>query len=994
MWRRPVGRLCAVRTQAARPDPTFHIIVETAPMNWLNSLLRKPPAPPPARTTPKRTAAPKPPPPDTAALRQALSGVLEPAERARQETALGHALGASLQAPLAEDTPLTWVAAVSHSADKSVALAWLEQVAGDDLLGEIACHGRFAEVRLAAAQRITDSATLESVARASKNKDKGVYRHCADLLRERRERLERLQHAAAIAAGLRKLLEHAPLSVSHLLELEREWKTLAGAGAAGDEAAATDGGGDALRDCQALLAQANARILAEAEAQRALHALGTAHDALATELGSGAWPAPEVLAAWQARHARLDAAVQALPEWLAASGTACALAAGLQSLGQRLAAWSVDSARMAALEQFLSSCAPAAHAAGPGADAESPDRAAPAALDDDTRAAWEALPKPDDAAARQQMQQRWDALQARAVAPAPEHAEPQAPAAQSAEPSAGTSTGAPADAATEPTGRNGRPPAPREAPLDPDALRAQLEQLEEALEAGQLAQADAAARQIKAALGSRTLEGRLDARLQRAQARLGDLRGWAQWGATKKREDLIEAAAQLRSTVAAGTHNVEHLAVAIPALREEWKRLNAQGPAGKGQWESFDRALEQAYVPVAAFHAEESERRSQARAAREALLAQWEAELAAIDWQHPDPAAIDARREGMLAQWRAAPHAGYRDERLLRTRFDTLVRALDQQVDAARAAEVQRREALIAAVAALAEVADLRQAGAQAKELQERWRTEAGPMRLRRGEEQKLWQRFRAGCDAVFARRDAERAAQVAQRQERQQARAALLEAFAAVLESAAADSGAAGDADGLRRALAQFRTDWDASVAEAGESAALAGSQERQARDLQRQAVQSLLALQRAAIHARYAALAQQAAASAGLDAAALEQGRAAREELLIDLEIALGLATPGASAEVRRRRQLEQLQNRFRAGPAPAAREQNPQKLLASWYGVAAPADATQDERIALVVRTLIDRDLAALEKRESESSRPARPAARSGPRPDPRAAQRPRR
>jgi len=492
--------------------------------------------------------------------------------------------------------------------------------------------------------------------------------------------------------------------------------------------------------------------------------------------------------------------------------------------------------------------------------------------------------------------------------------------------------------------------------------------------------------------------------------------------------------------VVAGTHDVEHLAVAIPALREEWKRLNAQGPAAKGQWESFDRALEAAYVPVAAFHAQEAERRSQARALREALLAQWEASLAAIDWQQPDPAAIDTLRDSMSSQWRSAPHAGFRDERLMRTRFDALIRALDERTEAARATEIQRRESLIAAVTALGDVADTRQASAQAKTLQERWRTEAGPMRLRRGEEQKLWQRFRAACDVIFARRDAERATQTAQRQERAQARQALLDAFAALLDGASSADGAAASADmgadpspdhGLekspdqgtehdtghgtvhatnhkaartagnhggdsvatvKRALAQFRSDWEAGNAPAGDGGAATGAQERQAGELLQRAQQRIAQLHDAALEARYAALARSAAAPEASDPALLEKGRARREEMLIDLEIALGLATPGVGAEIRRRRQLEKLQNRFKAGPAAVPGNPDPEKLLVQWYGTAAAPDAAHRERIATVVRTLIERERAALARSEAEPARRERgdgrprpnPAARSGGRP----------
>ena len=49
-------------------------------------------------------------------------------------------------------------------------------------------------------------------------------------------------------------------------------------------------------------------------------------------------------------------------------------------------------------------------------------------------------------------------------------------------------------------------------------------------------------------------------------------------------------------------------------------------------------------------------------------------------------------------------------------------------------------------------LSDLRQAMNEAKVLQERWSREGQPVRLKRGDEVKLWQRFRAACNAVFER--------------------------------------------------------------------------------------------------------------------------------------------------------------------------------------------------------------------------------------------------
>jgi len=907
-------------------------------MNWLNNLLGKAPATTPGsgREPPKRALPLAPAPVDLDALRRGVAEA-QGAARVAAEQALGEALGARSLAPADGDGQAVWVAAIAHAADKAQAASWLLRLETEESLATVACDGRFAELRLAAAQRLQASDWLEHVARASKNKDKGVYRHCSDLLRARRDSAERARLAAALAEGLEQLLARTPVSVSHLLELERGLKALEPAAGQADPA---------LARCRELLAQANARVLEESAAQRTLPALAAGAAALAADIDAAGWQ-PDALPGWSQRCAALLDQAAALPPWLAATAPGRALADSAQALERRLRALACDAEHCVAASQLLDS-------AGPGP--------ADAAL----AAAWEALPKPENRAALEPLQARWLALQA------PPSDPPQAPM-----PAADPEPIAPEPATHQPA-------LP---PLDTDKVRSLIDSLEQDIDNGQLALAEAAGRHLKAELGAHALEGRLDARLQRAQARLASLRDWAQWGANKKRDDLIEAALQLQSQVQAGTHNVEHLAVAIPALREEWRRLNTQGASSKAQWEHFDKALEYAYQPVAVLRAEEAQRRALARAGREALLAGFDAALGAIDWEHPDAGAIDGLREQMLAQWRAGPFAGYRDERALRTRFDALLLALDERVQSLRAAEVARREALIEAVVALRELSDLRQATSQAKALQERWRTEVGPIRLRRGEEQKLWQRFRGGCDAVFARRDAERDAERARREQQQQELGARLDHFAAAIDSTQGPA--------LRAALAQFRAEWEPGSAPPDDGAETGGALQRRARDLQRQAQQKLDALEQQAVAAHFAQLAAAAPSVEGLAAEVLEAGRQKRQALLIDLEIVLGLASPQASAQARRQRQLEQLQSRFRPGAAPAPVEQDPEKLLRQWYCQAAAADADQDQRIAAVVEKLRQQRLAPTAARVGARDKSAAERPRTAPRPGTRPpAPRPRR
>lgn len=853
-------------------------------MNWLNNLLRSPTVDSAPQGTQNRPG----PPADIEALRAALAATADEAERARRADELGGALARMLKAPRADDALDVWAAAVSHVADRATALDWMANLVGDGWLGAVAVHGRFAEVRLAAAQRIEDGEVLEHVARLTRAKDKGVFRHCSDLLRQRRQATEQGQRAAQLAAGLRDLLSHAPLSVSTLLDLEQERRAL-GEGA------------QSLAECDLLLDQANARLKEESEARRALQACQLDATELVALCATAGWPGSEAFGHWRDRCSTLARTHAGFPGWLAGKPSAQALASSLHQIELRLASLAADGARCQACEQFL-----AEHAGAP--------------VDAAATAAWNELPKPEHPGIRQALQGRWQGLAALpACVPEPSPAPAPAPVAP-----------------------------PPQARLDVAAVRGWLELLEQALEQGHLAQADDAAKKIRGGVGSGALQGQLAARVQRALARLGELAGWAKWGAEKKREELIAAAEELLGR----SHDVDHLAWAVPALREQWKQVSSQPAHAQGESERFDAALEKAFEPVAARRAEEAARRAQARAHKQALCAGWEAEVAAIEWEHADYAAIETRRQQMLDEWRAAPHTGFREERQLRTRLRALTTRIDQRFVEARSAEIQRREQLIASAEALRDEPDVRRSTTQAKSLQERWRKEAGPLRISQADERKLWVRFRLACNALFERRDTERAEQTAQRQQRAQARNALLDAFVAEL--------AGSDPNQIKRALAKFRADLVA--AKPGRDEPVEGF-DRRARDLQDRAQRQIDALQEQAYRARLQGLEQQAAPAEGVDAEALDAGRKMREALLIDLEIALDLPTPEAFQDARRRRQLERLQSRFRTGGVsqpPAAEE-----LLARWHATAASPDPALDQRVAAVVNKLVAQRAASARK-----------------------------
>ncbi len=905
-------------------------------MNWISKFLRKsdakPSVPPNPVPTPASRSAE-----DVENLRGLLTATRDEGERGQLAARLGQALADRSLAPRDDDPAEIWVAAIGHAPDKALAQTWLAELKEETALGEVAIRARMAEIRFAAVQRIETSAVLEHIAHASRDKDKRIYRHCTDLLKQRRQVEMSAHRVKEITDELGGLLESAPLPLSRLLELKNE---LAGLEEAGEAHAA----------CHGLMEQALTLVRQETEALRDLHAHQHTALALVAECADAPWPWAALIGVWRVRFDNLSQARAGLPAWLAGQASARELGASLAAVESRLAAFFTDDERVLACASFF-----AALEAGlpPEADAS---------------ALWAALAKPDHPEACQAMAAHWQTLSA-SLKPVAVSEPPCAP-------------------------EHIPVPAPRPQPkLDHDVLRGLLDKLEQAIGAGHLIDADTAAKQLKAALAGKALHGALESRWHDLQAQVETLRGWARWGTEQAREKLIVAAGELLLNEG----DVEELAVTIPALREEWKRLNAHAPASKTQWEHFDATLEKAYGPVAAQRAEQAARQAEARAAKEALCAGWEA---GIDGEQADLKAIEARRVEMINQWRVTPQAGFRDERALRKRFDALIGAIDKRLDEARAAEFARREQLILAAEVLREQTDSRRAIAEAKALQQSWNKQASPVRLKRGDEQKLWQRFRAACDVVFANLDAQRAEQAAGRQKQAQARQALLDAFASSL----ADAEVNADANEIKRAVNQFRIDWDATRPGARETA---DKLDTLARNLQEQARRRLDALRQAKQRSRYELLAQKSALAERVEAAALAAepietvaaevarvwqalpdlpgkterilakrlatanavtpellaaGYVARESLLLDLEIALGLPSPATHAEIRRQRQLDRLQNRFGNSMAQAS---EPEEMLARWYATPALPVPASAPRIAAVVKVLAEQAVLGKER-----------------------------
>lgn len=344
-------------------------------------------------------------------------------------------------------------------------------------------------------------------------------------------------------------------------------------------------------------------------------------------------------------------------------------------------------------------------------------------------------------------------------------------------------------------------PAPKAgAPGADQHFLAELAAMESALEQGSLHSAAEHDKALKDSKGGRLTAAQSD-RLAHARGELKRLSDWARWGGNVSREELIKAVEQLSTQSLA----MSELAKKVGSMRERWKALDTlSGAAPKGLWERFDAACTAAYAPAAAHFRHLAEERHTNAARAQALIAEAQAEAArmeasddGVDWKHM---ALTVQR--LRLGWSHLGAIDRKEKKRLDRQFADALNILQGPLEQQRKSEVAHREELIDQVAAL-NPAD-RHALDALRAAQERWQELARALPLERKSEQAMWHRFRAACDAVFAKRKESAHAADAERRGHQAAK----DAISARLESAAQSTLEPASA---ARLLREAATEWHA---------------------------------------------------------------------------------------------------------------------------------------------------------------------------------------
>ena len=620
-------------------------------------------------------------------------------------------------------------ASAQSASRRAEQVARAHAVAGDEAAAlEFIVSSEFADARLIAAEHVHSLPLLEKAHQAMRNTDRRVAKLMQGRIDLIRHQAAETQRAQASIAAAQRLLSDEKLSPNQVAELDRQWQVIK----------ATP---ELATDFAAARAALAARLEAQVLLQRAVIDAVAAARALASN-GQGAGELAQALADLDAEHARHAQSPEraSLPKHLELDFTQAREQAqsALQALQQHQA---VFDARQLALAEWQAQ------------DAATLDAAA-------LKRAWQALPRLPESPLSDSLQQQFAAMLASAPAPV-----------QAAAPAAAT----PGEGDAAP-----RKPRQEHAPVSKEATEQffkTLDAMEAALQDGLLHVASEHDKTLRDTKHGRLTPAQAD-RLAHVRAEFKRLADWARWGGNVSREELVKSGEELP----AQELPMAELAKKVGSLRERWKSLDTlSGPAPKSLWERFDAACSLAYAPAAQHFKQLAEERHGNAAKAQELIAETAALAAqeSTDWKQ-----VASASQRLRQAWTRLGTIDRKEKKRLDTEFGAALDALSKPLDTQRQIETARREQLIVEVGLLKP--SERNTVDMLKALQDKWQELAKALPLERRAEQALWQRFRAACDDIFARRKETAHAADHERREHLHAR----EALCAALETAVVPEG------------------------------------------------------------------------------------------------------------------------------------------------------------------------------------------------------------
>jgi hypothetical protein len=479
--------------------------------------------------------------------------------------------------------------------------------------------------------------------------------------------------------------------------------------------------------------------------------------------------------------------------------------------------------------------------------------------------------------------------------------------------------------------------------------------------------------------------------LQQLDEKLNELRQWKDYVAAPKRIELIEE----MEALVGSKEEPQELAEHIRALQQEWRTIN-KGIASDVSDDAvrFQKAHQAAFKPCQEFFAAQATIRRENLAGRKSVLERLKAFAASQGTESPDYSLISRVLREAPQEWRSHSPVDREPCRPVEQEFHQALDGLRAILNAWYERNVADKNALITQARHLSTIEDSGQATDGVKRLQAQWR-DTGP--VSRDESQRLWDDFRAACDAVYQRREQAHVQQLAALQTAKAQAVALCEeieqagsvpatdratATAKVREWRAASetvgelprADTRGLNDRFERAIARYeaglaeqdRRDAEAVETNVFEAArhirvyerAVMLSAPAEERDALKAAAEAFIAsVQRwpkGALQALKQALARAASATLTDDAAREKALRL----LCIRCELLSSTPTPSEDEELRREYQMRLLMERM--GQSGSPDETNPEALRLQWIGIGAIAPELHEELERRFLRSLESRSM----------------------------------
>jgi exonuclease SbcC len=238
---------------------------------------------------------------------------------------------------------------------------------------------------------------------------------------------------------------------------------------------------------------------------------------------------------------------------------------------------------------------------------------------------------------------------------------------------------------------------------------------------------------------------------QNLTAQLTEIRDWQGFAATPKKEALCVS----MESLVGSEIDPAILADKIHNFQEEWKAI---GPIARQDdkvlWNRFRSAADKAYLPCKAYYSDMAIQRQQNLVNRQTLVAQLTDYEINMDWDTADwgivQKTLDAARETFRSFSPVDRHEHKNSQATLQEISDKIYAHIKEEYQR----NIDAKETLINQAKALQDLEDLSQAIEKSKQLQADWKTVGmTPNKA----DQKMWQEFRLACDAVFSRRDEQR---------------------------------------------------------------------------------------------------------------------------------------------------------------------------------------------------------------------------------------------